>query len=214
MNNAVRLLSGTVLFLFFSVTACTPTRLIDAQKDPSYTGGPLKSVMVLGIAENPNNRKMFEAAFSKAFRDEGVEAVTGLESIPGNVKLDKDNLDSHKDIIKDAASNQGVQAMLITHMVGVEEKAQYHPPMYDPFASTGGSDFNTVVSGAYRSTYTPEFYTQHQHVRIESNLYEVETEKLIWTAASETVDPKSVDEVIISLCKAVMKDLRKNGLIR
>jgi hypothetical protein len=214
MNNALKLLSGTVLLLLFSVTACTPTKLVDARKDPSYTGGPLKSVMVLDIAESPSSRKLFEETFSKEFRAEGVEAITSLGAIPGDVKLDKDNLDSHKEIIKAAASKQGVQAILITHLVGVEEKQQYHPPMYDPFVSTAGSDFNALIYGAYHATYTPEFYSQHQLVRLESNLYEVETEKLIWTAASETVDPKSVNEIINTLCKAVMKDFRKNGLIR
>ncbi|MFH2219323.1 MAG: hypothetical protein ABII68_06660 [Pseudomonadota bacterium] len=213
MNNALRLLSGAVLFLLFSVTACTPTKLVDARKDPSYTGGPMKSVMVLGITESPNSRKMFEEAFSKEFRVEGVEAIGSLDAIPRDVKLDKDNLDSHKDIIKAAASKLGIQTVFITHLVGVEEKEQYHPPMYDPFV-TGPGGFNRPGYYAYHATYTPEYTTQQQYVALESNLYEVETEKLIWTASSGTVDPKSVSELINTLCKAVMKDLRKNGLIR
>ncbi|MBW1841189.1 MAG: hypothetical protein JRF27_01125 [Deltaproteobacteria bacterium] len=214
MNNTFKLSSSAVLFFIFILTACTPTKLIDAKKDDAYTGGPLKSVMVLGIADNIRNREMFEKAFAKQFNIEGVEATTSLDAIPRDVKLDKDNVDSHKDIIKAAAVKQGMDAILITHLVGVEEKEVYHPPMYDPFVVSGVRDFGSLYYTNYHATYTPEHYTKHEYVRLESNLYDVETEQLIWTAASETVDPKSVDETIDTLCKAVIKNLRKNNLIQ
>ncbi len=66
----------------------------------------------------------------------------------------------------------------------------------------------------HQYTQTPGYYIDHKYVRLESNLYETKTEKLIWSASSETIDPKSVNELIESLCKKVLKSLKDNNLIK
>jgi diacylglycerol kinase len=38
--------------------------------------------------------------------------------------------------------------------------------------------------------------------------------KLIWSSASETINPESVNEAIESLCKVVMKSLSSHKLIK
>jgi hypothetical protein len=207
-----RTLATISLFLLF-LNSCTPTKLIDAWKDKSYTGGTLKSVMVLGVSNNPRNRKMFEEVFSKQFEGHGVEAVTSFEAIPKDVKLDKENIKSHKEIIKAAAIERGVEAILVTHLVAVEEKEVYHPPTYElsPQYYHGFGDYYTVI---FDHVYTPGYYSQHKYISLESNLYDINTEKLIWSASSKTTDPESVNEIIESLCKEVMKSLRKNGLVQ
>jgi hypothetical protein len=43
-------------------------------------------------------------------------------------------------------------------------------------------------------------------VRLVTNLYDVKTEKLIWSGQSETLD---IDDMI----KVVIKDLQKNNLL-
>ena len=66
---------------------------------------------------------------------------------------------------------------------------------------------------SFGCSYT-EPWIQPKYVSLESNLYDINTEKLIWLASSETVDPEPVNEIVESLCKEVMKSLRKNGLIQ
>jgi len=39
-------------------------------------------------------------------------------------------------------------------------------------------------------------------------------QKLIWSSASETINPESVNEAIESLCKVVMKSLSSHKLIK
>jgi hypothetical protein len=68
--------------------------------------------------------------------------------------------------------------------------------------------------GVYGYVHEPGYNVTHKYVRLENNLYEIKTETLIWSSASETINPESANEVIESLCKAVMKSLRANGLIK
>jgi hypothetical protein len=53
-----------------------------------------------------------------------------------------------------------------------------------------------------------------ESVRLLTNLYQRETEELLWTAVTETLRPESVKEVIDSLSSAVMQSLRKNKLVK
>jgi hypothetical protein len=67
--------------------------------------------------------------------------------------LDRENLKSHKEIIKAAAEKHGMDAVLITHLVGVEKKQIYHPPTYDPFP-VGHHQLGSYYYGVYEYTHT------------------------------------------------------------
>jgi len=48
---------------------------------------------------------------------------------------------------------------------------------------------------------------------LETNLYEVKTEKLIWSGKSDSWSRDSKDNIINDVIKAVINDLQKNKLI-
>jgi hypothetical protein len=169
--------------------------------DSAYTGGALKKVMVVGLSDNLRNRKMFEEVFAKAFKDNGIEAIPSFSLI----LLAKD---LNRDTIKDEANRRGIDAILVTHLSDIkEEKVHYEPLDYELY-------FYRYYRKVKQYDYAPQSYTQIKDVRMKSNLYATKTEKLIWSANSETIDPKSVNEVISSLCKAVLESLRSHKLIK
>jgi hypothetical protein len=48
---------------------------------------------------------------------------------------------------------------------------------------------------------------------LETNLYDVKTEKLIWSGKSKTWSKDSKDQIINDVIKAVVNNLKKNKLI-
>jgi hypothetical protein len=48
---------------------------------------------------------------------------------------------------------------------------------------------------------------------LETNLYDVKTEKLIWSGQSETWSKDSKDQIINDVIKAVVNNLQKNKLL-
>jgi len=206
MSRAIKLSGVLTIIALFMLTACATTELTKVCKDSAYTGGPIESVMVVGVSKKAENRKMFEQFFTQQFKSNGIKAVSSAAVMPG------DN-DPNKDKIKGAAQQQGMGTVLVTHLVGVEEDETHHPAT---FTATPDPNlvFGTYYTGTYRYEYRPGYTEQHTKVRLESNLYETKTEKLIWSATSESINPASVDEVIEGLCKEVMKSLRQNNLIK
>ncbi len=200
MKKIIELFWALTIMASFILTSCATTKLTGVYKDSTYTGGSLSSVLVVGVAENLRNRKMFEQFFAEQFKNNGVEAFSSADVIPSDKKLDKNT-------IKNLAEKLGADAVLVTHLEAVEEKGEYIPDAYN-------QNLGRHYSRVYGHVHDPGYYVTHQYVRLENNLYEIKTEKLIWSSSSETINPESANEVIESLCKVVMKNLRANGLIK
>ena len=201
MKSRPALFFNLPLLILLVTTSCTTTKLNSVWKDSAYTGGALKKVMVVGVSDNLRNRKMFEEVFAKAFKDNGLDAIPSFSVI----LLAKD---LKTDAIKDEAERRGIDAILVTHLSDIKEEEVHYEPL----------DYEIYFYQYYRKVrqydYAPQSYTQIKDVQMKSNLYDVKTEKLIWSASSETIDPKSVNEVIDSLCKAVLESLRSHKLIK
>jgi len=194
----------SMIFIILSACSASSVRLHSVWRDSNYSSGYIKKVLVVGVSDNERNRKLFETEFSNRFESQLVKAVSSAELIPLDSDLTKEN-------IKKKAIEVEADSVFVTHLVSVEEKEVYNPPEYR-------SDFTPIQFGPYYTSVhdyvvMPGYYSQHKYVKLESNLYDTQSEKLIWTAQSEIIDPQSVEKEIKSLCDAVMKNLKKNELI-
>jgi hypothetical protein len=53
-----------------------------------------------------------------------------------------------------------------------------------------------------------------QSVRVETNIYSVTEERLLWSGISETLDPKSIRTMVDEIAGEAAAILRDEGLIR
>lgn len=196
-----------ILLVFLLLSSCAATRLTSVWKDEKYGGGVFNHIMVVGISEKSSNRKMFEDAFSMQLKAVGVNAVPSFTVIVSAKKLNKNTIQAAAEEIK-------ADAILVTSLIAAEEKEIYIPPV-SPSVTFGQRyqfDHRFPKEGKY--AHTPGHYIQQKHVRLESNLYEAREKKMIWSATSETIDLETVDEIVNSLAKVVIKSLRDYKLIK
>ena len=117
------------------------------------------------------------------------------------------DLELKKEAILAAVSQYENDAVIITHLIGKEEKDVY---------TRGGSPHGGYY-GFYRSRYSyahdPGHSSTSTTVRLETNLYEVKTEQLIWSGKSKTWSQDAKNQIIKDVIKAVINDLQKNKLI-
>jgi hypothetical protein len=196
-----------ILFvLVFSLASCTSTKLTSVWKDNTYQGN-IDTLMVVAVTENTRNRLIFEREFVEEFNNAGIEAIASIDVIPPEEA-------SNEDAILAEAQKRGISMIMVTHLIGVDEKSVYHPPKTRT-VSRGGyyGRFRSYYPRVYEYVHEPGYYTKHKSVNLETNLYQTKTQKLIWSVTSETLDPESVNTVIESLSKVVIKDLRKQKLL-
>jgi hypothetical protein len=200
-----RIIKRFILIVLLSafVAACSGTKLTETKVDSAFQGKTVSSILVIAVTDKDEVRRSFEDKFVAQLKSTGVEAFSSADvmAIPSDQQLEK------KDILV-AVDKFKNDAVMITHLVGVEEKEVYHPPArrYPGYYGYYGS--------AYYFSHEPGYYSEDTFVLLETNLYDVATEKLIWSGHSETWNPESTHQIIDEVIKVVISELNKHKLLK
>lgn len=194
-----------ILYAVFSgvfIIACAGTKLTHTWVDEAYRGKPVSDILVIGVTHKKDNRQSFEDKFVAQLKVSGVEAVSSSDviSIPSDLELKKE------DIVK-AVDKYKNDAVIITHLIGVKEKESYTPP------ERNQGDYYGYYGWAFSSAHEPGYYRTHTLVRLATHLYDVKTEKLIWSGESESSDQNPTNQIMDELIEVLIKDLKKNKLL-
>lgn len=214
-----KIFSGSMLTLMILLlAACASTSLTRLWKDAAFNEKPLESIMVLGVAKKSEVSQRFEDLFVDAFQKKGITSVAAHEIIPESRQLTLENLKQHKEIIKETAAKNQLSAVLITHLISVsEEEEDLKSNRSDAGPNSSYHDMGAYSIFVYRnmgSTGPPGRSVTRQYVRLRTNIYDTASEKLIWSASSQSVDPDSVDTIFRELLNVITKQLMADGLIR
>ncbi len=165
--------------------ACSQSmKLVRSQVDPAFVPGSVKSVFVVGVSNSPLMRKEYENAFVTALQSKNLKVSPGSELIPDIEQVDKA-------AVKAELEKRGVTHVLVTRVVDRKQVEQYHPPTYTTVGVGYGGypgyygGWGSYMSVGYSTMSSPGYTTLHTVVSVESNLYELTTEKMIWTGLSE-----------------------------
>ena len=193
-------LFGVVLFFLTVQAACTTTQFKSVWKEETFDG-PLNNILVVGVAERNDIRRFFEKEFAKRFNDRGTKAMASAVIIPSEQELDEDT-------VLAAAREHGLETILVTHLISLGIKTTYRIP-------TNAVKFNTYYDWAFAYVNGPSYYAQgSKNVVMATNIYEVKTEELLWSARTKTIDVRqSKYEIIKSKSTSVIRRLGRDRLL-
>lgn len=201
--------------------ATTKTTLDVTWDDPNHSATHINKILIIGISHDEGVRMAFENDLKKHLEKTGVEVVTRTNNM--NITNETD-----KETIQKEFSGQGIDAVLVSRLVAVDNETKYIPGRTDyiPTNYYGGGlygfngphgyygDFYGYYAPTYQTVHTPGYLKNTKVVRIEINVYETENSKLIWSAVSKTFDPKSTIDTINSLNNAISSQLVKDGFFK
>jgi len=202
-----------------ALAACnkTKTSISQSYRNPGYEQTVFKKVFVIGVAENQENRLAFENAFAKAIADEGGVAQASASILPQSEQLSEEDL-------RAALAAGNFDGVLVTRLLSVDKDQEYTPastynkPRTRYYTTGGGGGlYGYGFYGFYGTTYAkvhePGYFETSTTIRLETNLYAVSNDGLVWTGQSETVDPESIPDARASMTAAVAKKLKEEKLI-
>jgi hypothetical protein len=198
----------SLLAIVVALTACaTVTKISGAWKNPEYQGGALHKLLVIGVGNNTANSRLFEDELAKALIAKGTMAAPGYRVLPDVEQLSED------DIAKAVEKDQ-YDAVIVTRLLAVDKDTPYVPPRsYAVPAPYMGMGYYGYYRTSYSIVHGPGYVRTDTTVRLETNLYESRTAKLVWSGHSNTFDPPSVNDTIASVTRAITQRLAKDGLI-
>ena len=104
----------------------------------------------------------------------------------------------------------GFDGAIIMRVVDVTTQLAYTPGTYWYDRPYG---FHSYWDTAWTTPYDPYYVTENQVVSIETQIYSLAHDKLIFAARSETTNPKSAKALTDSVIRHIREQLRKDGLL-
>jgi len=65
-----------------------------------------------------------------------------------------------------------------------------------------------------KMTPSPGYIQENTIVKLETNVYDVGTEKLVWSGVSETLNPETAQDVANSVAFMLVDDMKKSHIIQ
>ncbi len=192
-----------VVFVGVLFNGCASTKLTKTWVDKDFKGKTFSNILVIGVASEESNRRLFENRFVQQLKDVGVTAVSSADviPIPADQKLKKEMLTQTVDKFNN-------DAVLITHIAGINKRKSYQPAVY-----TLGVGYYGGYGYYHATRIKPSSVRSHTELCLETALYDVESEKLVWSGQSQTWETDSVRKLIDGVIKVVIKDIQKNKFL-
>jgi len=201
MKRIRRLSLFAVLITFFLLNACATTVTTNVWRDQTY-GGPVKKILIMGISQKKGVQRFFEDEFVRQLRQRGTAGVAGYTILPYDEKIDKD-------FIAAKAREAGADTVLVARPLGRQTQRSYMPGQV--YAVPGSY---SRWGSYYGQAYSPGYVVEDEYVYIETNLYDIATDNLIWSAQSETIILAADQELIRSFISTMVAQLSSDKLIK
>ena len=195
-----------VLFLlvcFCLPASCATTKMTDTWKDDTYKG-TIRKVVVIGIFKEPDTRKIFEDEFADRLKARGLDATASHKIVSGDEMPDKD-------VVIGKIRKSGADTVLVTRVVDTETVKTFVPGQAYAVPSYYGY-YGGYYSYSYN--YRPGYTETEGYAYLETNLYNVGDEKLIWSGRSKTKFSATRYELIQAFVKTMLDGLSEAKLIR
>jgi hypothetical protein len=170
---------GFVALALAALGACAaPTQLTSDWADPTLGAQPYKKLVVVGITPKAAGRRAYEDAFVADLQSRGVEAIPSY-TFGGTGQIDKDAAMAK-------LKELGADGVLVTRLVDKETVQNYYPPTYASVPSAYYGGWYGYYSTGYSYMYSPGYVEENKVYRVETNLYNVNNDKLAWSGLTET----------------------------
>jgi hypothetical protein len=164
------------------VAACA-TEVLSTWKKPGSSPASLNNIVVLVKTKDEGMRRSAE--------DQIVARLAPRHAVPSYQLAP--NVQTEDAVLADALKKGGFDGAIVARVVSVKKQVTPAPgPWVGPYYGFGGFD-----------PYDPAMVNVDTYVRVETNIYALPKEDLIWSSTTSTMDPMSVNDLIDQTAAAV-----------
>ena len=195
MKRNLRVMYGILMLSAVLITSCATTKVSSVWKDREYNIQP-KKIMVIGIAKSSADKRITEDEFVRQIKERGTDAVASYMVLP-------DSKQSNDVAIEEKVKELGADAMLIARLVSREAVRPTSAAAISP--SVGFGTWHSFFGLSYQMSSSG----YDRYMIMETNLYQVSKDNLIWAATSRTEidgsDQKNIQSYISVMVKSMIE---------
>ena len=200
MRNLI--LSAVVMTILVS---CGPsTKIEKSWMEPGASVSPSGSnkTLVVAMVKDDTSRRVIEDQLSKRIGSGAVSSYTivSSEMLKG----------ASEDALKQKVTEGNFTHILLMRLADIEKETSYVPGTTTSFYGGYGRYYG-YGAGMYS---TPGYYTTDKNYFVETTVYTVNPDKLVWTGTTKTVNPSKLDKAVNEIADAISEKMKKDGFLK
>jgi hypothetical protein len=201
---ALRLRTLTIAALF-CLAACATTTFTSTWKAPDVQAvNPAgKTVAAVFISKDESKRRAGEDALAAALSTRGAHGVPAYTILPDEAKMDSD---AARAKLKEAGAN----GVVVMRLVGKDQQITYTPGYAGP-SYYGG--FGPYWGYGWGTVYEPGYLQTDTLVSVETLVYSLDRDKLLWASQSRTTNPNNINALVREVSDVTADEMMKQGLL-
>lgn len=163
-----------------------------------------KTVAAIFISAEESTRRVAEDALARELSAHGTHGVAAYTIVPL-----ADLKDEAGARVKLRAA--GCDGAVVMRVTARELEITSYPGAYSGFRY---STFSSYSCWGWSMAYDPGYVRSDTVLTIETLVYGLEDDKLLWAGTSESIEPSSIERHVIELARAAAEEMKKVGLLR
>ena len=187
------------------LASCSPSTQIEKtwmEPGASVTPGPEHKTLVVAMVKDETSRRVIE--------DQLVKRLS-TTSVPSYTMLTTEMIQAASDqALNDLVAKNNFTHVLLMRLADVEKETSYVPGTTTAYYGGYGRYYGYGAS-MYSS---PGYYTTDKNYFIETTIFTVDPNKLVWTGTTKTVNPSKIEKTVNEIADAVTMQMKKDGFLK
>ena len=186
-----------VLIAVVIAASCTSTKITSSWREPdkAVVVSTLNKVLVVALFKDETSRHKAEDQMASYLNGKGIVSYNYLDN----------NFDpKNEDVLREKIKKDGFDGAVTMRLVDIDKEKIYTPGNTSLYPSY-------YRSWSYYSS--PGYYSTSKTYTIETNVYSIKEDKIIWSGLTATTDPDGVKKMTEEVAKVVYKKMIGEGFI-
>jgi hypothetical protein len=204
--------SIVVLIAGLTIASCsTSTSITGSWTRQDHEPQQFNTIVILGIAQNSQNRRIFEDQVASRLEEKGYPVIPALDLLPPDAAIGTIT----KDIVVEIFNSAAVDAVFTMSLRHEEDTRHYVPgrsTYYVPYYR--GMGFPGYYGGFSNYYYTPGYYAGSYKIYLEANFFDYKKGELIWSAQTRTTNIEDVNKLAREFADVIVEDFTQEEVVR
>jgi hypothetical protein len=202
MRISLRSHHAMALAILLGACSSTNTEVVNSWKDPTVPVRQYQKVLAVFISNDATTRRSAEDEMARRI----PRAVASYTVLPESE-------------LKDAArakawvQQNGFDGAVLMRPVAVDKETHYVPGTSAYAVPVGYRSAWGYWGTGWGAAYDPGHYTQDKVLYVETNVYSLSDDRLVWSSRTKSYNPESVPKLIDEIVSQSVAEMKKQNVI-
>lgn len=207
------IVAAIIILSIFLYGCASSTQITGSWKSPEASAQQYQRIVVAALTDNVLARQEVESDLQAQLRLRGIEATKSIDLFPPSV-ASKAGPDVN--LLLERIKEDRYDAILTAALVDEQTETRYVPGNvgYRPMTRfMWYGSFRGYYTYWYPTLYDPGYYTEDKIYYLETNLYDAQTDKLVWAAQSRSYSPGSLRRAAAKFAEITVQKMSEDNVI-